>query len=235
MDCKHWNPEWVASLYDELDDAQEREMHAHVDTCAACRAELDSLASSRLFLSAAEPEVPEAPRVVVLQTAGTEGKGWHPFLTFAAGLATAAAVVGLGFLTATTTSTGLTGVQPSTVVDASSRTSPPDDARPAGSLPQEDEAIAEIRTQFAAQLAAMKRRIDELEDAPSNEPALTAAQFQREIERLEDRFERDRAGDLEFLMRSMTAKDLRTADWMDRTQQALTYIAARQNPDLSER
>jgi hypothetical protein len=49
------------------------------------------------------------------------------------------------------------------------------------------------------------------------------------------RIDRERQDDLELLMRSLTASELRTGSWIDETREALQVIALRQDPRFSER
>jgi hypothetical protein len=64
---------------------------------------------------------------------------------------------------------------------------------------------------------------------------LTRTQFQEEMERIARRHRREREEDLDYLMRWFAASEQRTGKFMNRTQQALTYLALRDDPQLSER
>ena len=55
------------------------------------------------------------------------------------------------------------------------------------------------------------------------------------LEGLERRVNRERAEDLEYVMRSLTAAEMRTGSWMDQTEDALTMLAMRQDPRFTER
>ena len=67
MSCKHWNDEWVAHLYGEMNPAEEADLVRHLDGCASCRDTLEQLSGSRSLLRESAPLVPDAPRVVVLR------------------------------------------------------------------------------------------------------------------------------------------------------------------------
>ena len=85
MTCKHWNDDWVAHLYCELEPAELVRLEAHLADCTECRATLDALSGSRRALQEAAPSVPAAPRLVVLQPR----RLWRPAWAFAAGMACA--------------------------------------------------------------------------------------------------------------------------------------------------
>ena len=92
VSCKHWKNDWVAHMYGELEPAEERELARHLVICTACRETLDGLETSRQLLQDGAPHVPAAPRVVVLQPRWS----WSPIRSFAAGVACAILVFGLG-------------------------------------------------------------------------------------------------------------------------------------------
>ena len=92
MSCEHWNNDWIAQLYDELEPDEERRLESHLEGCADCRATLAGLRSSRELLREGTPHVPATPRVVVLQSRWS----WPSFRAFAAGMACASLVFGLG-------------------------------------------------------------------------------------------------------------------------------------------
>ncbi len=68
-----------------------------------------------------------------------------------------------------------------------------------------------------------------------NAPPLTEAQLRQSLDRLERRFNRARQTDLEYLMQSITASELRTGSWLDQTHTAMNLLAMRQDPRFSER
>lgn len=94
MSCKQWKDAWIAALYAELEPPEERELRAHLETCAACRATLESLSATRERVQAGAPAVPASPRLVLL---GAAPRRFHAF-SFAAGLACAVVVFALGAL-----------------------------------------------------------------------------------------------------------------------------------------
>jgi hypothetical protein len=221
MACKHWNDEWVAHLYGELDPGAERAMTAHLEGCEACRATIEGLERSRRMLAGAAPEVPSAPRVIVLRPRPIWSRAW----AFAAGAACALLMFGAGFVS-------------STQLPGAGRTEPPATAREASAGGGESQpATAEQAAEVAAlrdELAALHRRLDGLEQTPASSDGVTAAQFREGIDGLERRLNEERVHDLEYVMRSLTASELRTGSWMDKTHEALTMLAMRQDGRFAE-
>jgi hypothetical protein len=227
MPCKQWKDEWVAQLYGELEAAEERALAAHLERCAACRTTLEELRASHALLQAASPEVPAAPRVVVLRPRPFWNSAW----AFAAGAACALLLFGLGFVAGPRwTTTGDDSSQQLAQTDpnqlpASARPTPLDDSTP---------AVSEPSPELRDDLFAIEQRLARLEERPS-EDVLTPAQLREELDHLERRFNQERVRDLEYVIRSLTASELRTGTWMDQTQDAITLLALRQDPRFDER
>ena len=97
MSCKQWNDEWVARLYGELDPAEDRRLTEHLEACQACSDTLEELGSTREMLSHSAPQVPAAPRVVMLQP---KRRFLQPVWSFAAGVACAALIFVAGLVAA---------------------------------------------------------------------------------------------------------------------------------------
>jgi hypothetical protein len=76
--CGNREERLVALLYEDGDPSELAEIRAHVATCAACREELEELASTRELLGA-WPDVDNAPRMVFVgepaASAGAIGRG----------------------------------------------------------------------------------------------------------------------------------------------------------------
>jgi len=222
MSCKQWNDEWVAHLYGELEPTEARRLTAHIESCAECRATFGGLRSSRELLAAAAPAVPSTPRVVVLRPRPIWSNAW----TFAAGAACALILFGAGFVSG-----------PRFMGNG----------QPDGSLTADNEPVRqEITTQPAVddsdstealrdELLAMQQRLDRLEGTTAPPEGMTAAEFQKELARVERRFNNERLRDLEYVVRSLTASEVRTGTWMDQTHEALTMLAMRQDGGFEER
>ena len=67
------------------------------------------------------------------------------------------------------------------------------------------------------------------------EALLTRDELRDELKRVERRLDRERARDLEYLLRSMTAAEMRTGTWMDQTQEAIHFLTLSQDPRFREK
>jgi hypothetical protein len=99
-------------------------------------------------------------------------------------------------------------------------------------LPTSAEPTAEIVERLAL-LDARLSRCESATQSAADRP--TAAAYREALEQFERRVNRERARDLEYVMRSLTASELRTGTWMDQTQEALTLLALKQDPRFGER
>lgn len=212
MPCNEWKDQWIAQLYGELDPAEGQLAERHLAACSACRRTLEELGSSRRILRECAPAVPAAPRVVMLRPRGHWRAGW----AFASGLALGAtALVAIALLAWGPARRGA-DEPPS-----------PDWSRVEARLQQIELLVHEIETRPAASVQETGRQ--------PLEPQLTRAQFNQELERISRRFDVERARDLETFWQSLMAAQVRADTRMDRTEQALTYLALRQDPRLRER
>ncbi len=215
MSCKHWKNDWVAQLYGELEPAQERELVRHLEICAACRETLDGLETSRQLLQDGTPHIPAPPRVVVLQPRWS----WSPIRSFAAGVACAILVFGLGLFAGPWLLDD--GAQPVRVTAIEPvRTVEPE------AVPGTDETLQDLQNDFFA----MNERLARLEGGRQ----LTPVDLRKELDKLERRLNRERLLDLQQVMRSFAASEMHTGSWMDRTDDRLTMLALRQDPRFSE-
>jgi hypothetical protein len=227
MSCTKWNDEWIAHLYGELEPAQERALATHLEGCAACRTTLAELRASHELLQEAAPEIPATPRVVVLRPRPIWSTAW----AFAGGAACALLLFGLGFVAGPRWTGDERGAQ---------SLPPHEDAMPPAGTPERGvagdatPAASEPTPEILEDLLAIAQRVARLEDRPAEE-AFTPVQLREELDQLERRFQRERVRDLEYVIRSLTASELRTGTWMDQTQEALTLLALRQDPRFSER
>lgn len=213
MACNEWNDEWVAELYGELEPAQREALEAHLAACSACRTTIDGLRETRQALHEAAPLVPATPQVVVLRPRPFWSGAW----SFAAGAACALVLFGAGFVTGPR----WMGDQPEAAT-LRSETTP--------ATPAHDETSNSVQDE----IDALRQRLAQLEQAPET-AKMTPDQFQQALDRLEQRFHRERAQDLEYVVRSLTASEVRTGTWMDQTNEALTMLALRQDPRFAER
>ena len=88
----------------------------------------------------------------------------------------------------------------------------------------------------------LENRIAQLEAAPANktalddeDPVMTRTQFEEEMQRISRRQRRERAEELDYLVRYLEASEQRTGTFMDNTQEALAYLALRGDPRVRER
>ncbi len=220
MACGRWNDEWVARLYDELDSAAARDCDEHLACCGECRDRMSRLAEARSILREHAPPVPSAPRVFVLPTRRVWLLGWG----FAAGVACVVAGLGLGLVLRPGGEAG--GDAPDAALDATR-------VSPLVAVRQELEELRRLQAAIDRRVGALAVPAAGRESAA--EDSLTREEFQRELRRLKQRLDHERQGDLELLLRSLTAAELRTGSWMDETREALQVLALRQDPRFSER
>lgn len=209
MQCKEWNDEWVSHLYGELDATESARLERHLLSCGSCKEQLEGLQLSREWIQQGEPDLPAVPRVVVLKPRPAWSAAW----SFAAGAACALLLFGSGFMI------------------AANRTLPvSSETQQAELQPRTDPAEV---TELRAELSSLRSRLDRVEKAPGTQAAQSAS-WEKELEKLEKRVQGERAKDLEYVMESLTATELRTGSWIDQTQEALTMLALRQDPNVRE-
>lgn len=207
MTCHQWKDTWVAHLYGELDEEERNQLTAHLDRCGSCRRRLEELAEARRRLHTDVPAVPSRPRSSILLRRN-ERFGWW---SFAAGLACGALVFGLGFLA------GSRGDRTAPAVSPAAR-----------------EAASGDVDRLEQRLVSLEDRLERW-TAATPERLATREQMESELQALERRFDRRRAEDVRFLIRSITDTELRTGTWIDETRRALTYLALQQDPRANER
>jgi len=226
MPCKNWKDDWIATLYGELEPAEQKVLDGHLRDCAACRETLEELQASRNLLHELAPEVPATPRVVVLRPRPFWTTAW----TFAAGAACALLLFGLGFFAGPRWTRTAEGPGPAAAAAQPARAGEPTrETADADALPVSTAGEVEVRED----LSALRERLERLENRPREE-TFTPEEFQTALDRLERRFRQERVADLEYVVRSLTASEQRVGTWMDETQEALTLVALRQDPRFSE-
>ena len=213
MRCNDWNNDWVAHLYDELDDRERQRLEHHLAGCPGCRQEMDRLSATRRLLQDSSPVVPSAPRVMLLRPR----LRLQPLWAFAAGLATAAVVFWVGLLAGPR----LTGV-----------------ATPATAEPV---TWDRIENALRAQEASFERRLQEARQTGVSEPRhdtmtahLTRQALDEELELVRRQFQVQRSRDLEFVLEEIAATEARAGSWVGETREALLAVALTSDPRFSE-
>jgi len=223
MPCHEWKHAWVAKLYDEIDDVEERELTTHLAQCSDCRATLDDLERTRVALRTSETvaPTPAASRVVVLNTGRHRAPAWH----VAAGWAASVLVFVVGLYLGSR----LPGREPI-----------PSEAR--ADRPAADRATSVDLSSFEARLAALERgeaeaaaaRDSQTRDVAS-EAVVTDAELGAELDRLARKLRGERARDMDFLLGEISATEWRAGKWIDETREAVRYVALRDDGRFSER
>jgi hypothetical protein len=214
MPCKNWNDEWVAHLYEELDPAEESRLKEHLAFCTECRLTMEELSASREFLQQASPRVPATPRVVVLKPRGF----LQPMWAYAAGMACALLLFGVGLLA---------GYQLPGIAGAETELAPV--------------AAVESDAAMRAQLNSILARLNHIEQTAGSRPTgpvpvyLTRAQFEEAMNSQQRLIDVKRARDFEFLLKEITATELRTGTYIDETREALRFVAMKSDPRFTER
>jgi hypothetical protein len=89
---KHPNREqWISFLYEECDAAEKTELTAHIESCAACREQLQTWRNTALALN--EDAAPTTS-LSLRERAGVRARAWLPLSAAAAILLTAGIVIG---------------------------------------------------------------------------------------------------------------------------------------------
>jgi hypothetical protein len=217
MACERWQEAILDRLYDEIGPVEDRALEAHLADCTACRGTIAEMRRVRTILREHEPEVPRAPRVMVLGRTS----GLRPAL-LAASLGAAALLAGAG--AGAGYALGRQTAAPAPPVAVAASPTPVDEAATQALIRQEiDRRIAE--------LAASR---------PSTEPQAAAAGVTKEdlqsaLAKLERKLDGYRASDLNYMQAQIEASEDRTGSRIGQTNQALRYVALASNPNVSER
>src|SRR5262245_47839410 len=188
MSCERWNDAILGRLYDEIEPDQDRALESHLEGCAPCRASLAGLRRLRTVLQENEPEVPRAPRVVVLR----DTSRFRPAL-LAASLAGAALLAGAG------AGAGY----------AMGRQGAPRDAAPVkaavvapAALDAATEAL--VRKQVEDRWAALTADLKAKESSPAA-PAVTQEDLQTALAKFERKLDGNRAAELDYMLGQIEA------------------------------
>jgi hypothetical protein len=207
MACKSWNEEWVAHLYGELDDAEERRLTEHLAGCPGCRETLEQLEASRSMLRELSPPELAVPRVVVLPSPRLR----RPIWAFAAGLACASVLFAVGVMA------GPLFLPPTTPAELASRPLTVDD------LSRVSERQQALETRFAGLEGSLP------------ESSMTRPQVEAALRQLQRRLELEQARNTRFLLEEIDATEFRAGRWVDETRQAIQFVALQNDPRFSER
>jgi hypothetical protein len=101
-------------------------------------------------------------------------------------------------------------------------------------------AVPEHVADVAARVELVERRMATLEAqahaaAAPADAEVSRAMLRQEIDRLEHRLRQERERDLDYVLQSITAAEMRTGVWIDQTQEVLNLLALSQDPRFRER
>jgi hypothetical protein len=217
MACDNWKERLVAGLYDELEGPQREELEAHLEACSACRNEMEELNGARESLRLAEPAVPYAPRVVVLERPERKIRSWW---SFAAGFACASLLLAVGLFAGMQIAAG----------GADNPVIPFDPADPYGAVPASDTVT---RQEMEAALQNQEARLRAL--YTDNRPDMLSPQdLDTRFASFETSLDQQRRNDLRFLLQEIFAAEVRSGTAIDETQRAVRYLAVANHPAVSE-
>ena len=226
MDCKQWNENWVAYLYDECSSGERDTIEAHLDSCDSCREQMDSLAATRRAMESSATEIVAPPRVIVLPAAPRATSAW----SFAGGFAAAAAVLAIGIFI------GMVFFSSERVILQADGDIPDSvETDRLGSEP--NAAYRQIRNDFEH----LDNRIGRIENwlpEPQGETRPTLATMDRvqmAVGDLNQRFDLRRAEDLRFVVEWILTTDQESRLRDARTLQALGVVHAESNPNVRQR
>jgi len=227
MPCKQWNEQWVAHLYEELEAGEEGRLIEHLAGCGECRQRMAELSASRDFMQSCSPQVPATPRVVILRPRSF----FQPLWAYAAGAACALLLFSIG-LFAGYQLPGIGGGGPDGLTAVAQQ---PSDAVIPIAAGGADQALQ-------GQLDLIMRRLNDLEQTTSRpaggtspEIYLTQQQFQDAMTNYSRTYDTRQARDFEFLLKEITATELRTGTYIDETREELRWVAMRNDPRFTER
>ena len=223
MDCKQWNDNWVAYLYDECSTQERETVEHHLAECEACRAHMTELDVTRQAMREAAPEIAAPPRVIVLPAQPPRSAGmWG----FAGGFAAAAAVFGIGLLVGmsmfSTNTTVLEMAAGEDLVDGQEKF---------------ETGIQQVRNDYEVlddRLGRVERWLPE-QQGDTLPRLATEDRLQVAVGNLTQEFDVIRTRDLQVFMQAIYAAE-QTARQRDVTlSQAIEIMNAEYNPNVSQR
>jgi hypothetical protein len=218
MSCERFQQSIVGRLYEENSPDEDVALDAHLSVCSSCAADLASLARVRGEIRDNEPEMPRVPRVVVL---GARPR-FQPALL-------AASLLGAALLAGGAAGSGYALLKRPVPAGVGSA------ARVPTLDPATDALIAKEVDRRVALLAA-RHEAPAGPGAAALTPggAVTKAELDAALQRLERRVNGARAADLDYMMSQVTASEVRSGQRIGQTNQALRYVALASNPRVSE-
>ena len=220
MSCEEsWKEVLVSRLYDEITPDEEERLSHHLASCKACSEELEELSSARRLLGEAEPTIPAAPRVLVL-----DPRSRRPFWSaFAAGFAAAGLLLGAGLTLGWLMAGG--GGSPSApsgeiVID----------------LPTLEDRLDRQRNQIQYIYTSMglpdsHRGSEPMRAQPVR--VLTRKEFESGLDRLRNQVSQRRSQDLQILLEEIMGVEVRTDARIGETQEALGYMILASDPQAN--
>ena len=218
MSCNLWNERLIEHLYGESEPGASAALEEHLASCDACRSRLDALRGVRTLMRDHEPEVPRAPRVLVLRDR-TAARPWLMAASLLGAALLAGAGAGAGY--AVVAGRGPSGSDAPTVV----------------AVPTEDLVRQEVDRQVAAIQASLDAaaRAKGPSAPPAAEPrAVTEPEMKSALATLERKWNGTRAADLGYVLDRLDASEVRTGARIGQTNQALRYVALANNPHVTQ-
>lgn len=224
MRCEDFREHLVGRIYGELEPHEEERLSGHLSECPACTEELEGLDRTRGILRASLPDVPAAPRVVLLAPRASR----IPMLAVAASLA------GIGLLSGLAVAWAWQARGAAEMLAQRATVAAPVQTMPATNGVSREE----MEHWFDARMSQM------LEDRTTARPAsrtgtgsgrtLTKPELDALLTRMEKKLDRNRSADVEYLLNEITAAEARTGLQLGETQQAIRYLALASDPRITE-
>jgi hypothetical protein len=218
MSCERYQQTIVGRLYEENTPQEDAALDAHLTGCSACASDLASLARVRGAIRDNEPELPRVPRVVVL---GTRPR-FQPALL-------AASLLGAALLAGGAAGGGYALLKRPAPAPATA-------SAPMPALDPASEALIAKEVDRRVALLAARHEAPAGPGAPveTSGGAVTKAELEAALGRLERKVNGARAADLDYMMSQVTASEVRSGQRIGQTNQALRYVALASNPRVSE-
>jgi hypothetical protein len=226
MSCESFRESLVSRLYAELDPAENDRLDSHLEGCDACRSELEGLSATRARLRDAEPDVPPAPRVVVLSPRPAAPR----YLSFAAGIGWGAVLLSAGLVAGW----NLAPAEPRpTEIAGDSSAGPMPRAVPARSDDADTRATLEALDAMRRKIDDQERRIQALTATPAMQARLTRQEYESGLARLRNDVDQQQADNLRFFFDEVRGVEERTNGRINETRQALHHIVLANDPRIN--